>query len=171
MALILDLLVQGCQMLLVLALAPGLTGLVRLTEARLLRRRGPPLIQPYRDLLRLMRKEVVLAESASWLFRAVPYLVFAGTWVAAALVPLFSDNEYVIRVGVDTLIFALLALGLNVVVGFAGGSIDWPLTRPGDPRSPRLQSPRPDAPLDGAFVFSVTKFGQPREPLFGLNAR
>jgi branched-chain amino acid transport system permease protein len=45
---------------------------------------------------------------------------FGAFLVAAALIPLFSDNEYVIRVGVDTLIFALLALGLNVVVGFAG---------------------------------------------------
>ena len=86
MALILDLVVQGLQMLLVLLLAPLLTGFVRKVKARLLLRRGPPLIQPYRDLARLMRKEVVLAENASWLFRAVPYLVFAGTWVAAALV-------------------------------------------------------------------------------------
>jgi len=45
---------------------------------------------------------------------------FGAFLVVAALVPVFSSNEYVIRVGVDTLIFALLALGLNVVVGFAG---------------------------------------------------
>ena len=79
-------------MLLVLALAPLLTGFVRKVKARLLRRRGPPLIQPYRDLLRLLRKEVVLAENASWLFRAGPYLIFAATWVAAALVPTFATG-------------------------------------------------------------------------------
>ena len=84
--------VQGLQMLVVLALAPLLTGLVRKLKARLQRRRGPPLIQMYRDLLRLMRKEVVLADTASWLFRAVPYLVFAVTWVAAALVPTFATG-------------------------------------------------------------------------------
>ena len=39
-----------------------------------------------------MRKEAVIAENASWLFRAVPYLVFAGTWVAAALVPTFATG-------------------------------------------------------------------------------
>jgi formate hydrogenlyase subunit 4 len=92
MALIRDLVIQGAQMLLVLALAPLLTGLVRKIKARLVRRRGPPLIQPYRDLLRLLRKEVVLADNASWLFRAVPYLVFATTWVAAALVPTFATG-------------------------------------------------------------------------------
>ena len=74
MALILDLAVQGVQMLLVLLLAPLLTGFVRKVKARLLRRRGPPLLQPYRDLVRLMRKEVVLADNASWLFRVTPYL-------------------------------------------------------------------------------------------------
>lgn len=90
MGLIVDLAIQGAQMLLVLLLAPLLTGFVRKVKARLLRRRGPPLVQPYRDLLRLLRKEVILADNASWLFRAIPYLVFATTWVAAALVPTFA---------------------------------------------------------------------------------
>ena len=92
MAVILDLAVQGAQMLLVLLLAPLLTGFTRKVKARLLRRRGPPLLQPYRDLLRLMRKEVVLADNASWLFRVAPYLIFAATWVAAALVPTFATG-------------------------------------------------------------------------------
>jgi formate hydrogenlyase subunit 4 len=92
MAMMTDLAVQGLQMLVVLALAPLLIGFVRKVKARLLRRLGPPLVQPYRDLIRLMRKEVVLAESASWLFRVVPYLIFAATWVAASLVPTFRTG-------------------------------------------------------------------------------
>jgi len=79
-------------MLVVLMMAPLLTGLVRKVKARLLRRRGPPFLQPYRDLLRLIRKESVVAENASWLFRVAPYLVFAATWVAAALVPTFATG-------------------------------------------------------------------------------
>jgi formate hydrogenlyase subunit 4 len=90
MALIYGLIVQGAQMTLVVLAAPLMTGIVRKVKARLLRRRGPSVIQPYRDLLRLLRKEVVLAENASWLFRAAPYLIFATTWVAAALVPTFA---------------------------------------------------------------------------------
>ena len=92
MALISDLSTQILQMLLVLALAPLLTGFVRKVKARLLRRQGPSLLQPYRDLVRLARKEAVVAHSASWLFRFVPYLVFAATWVAAALVPTFATG-------------------------------------------------------------------------------
>lgn len=92
MAVIRDFTLQGVQMLLVLLLAPLLTGFVRKVKARFQRRLGPPLIQPYRDLIRLMRKEVVLADNASWLFRINPYLIFAATWVAAALVPTFKTG-------------------------------------------------------------------------------
>ena len=90
--LVVNLAFQLLQMLLVVGLAPLLTGLVRKAKARLLRRKGPPLLQPYRDLARLARKEVVVADSASWLFRIVPYLVFASTWVAAALIPTFATG-------------------------------------------------------------------------------
>lgn len=90
MDLIAGLLVQGAQMAVVLLLAPLLIGIVRKTKARLLRRQGASFIQPYRDILRLMRKEAIIAENASWLFRAAPYLIFAATWVAAALVPTFA---------------------------------------------------------------------------------
>ena len=87
-----DILVQGVQMLLVLLLAPLLTGFVRRIKAHLLRRQGASMMQPYRDLLRLSRKEVVLADNASWLFRVTPYLTFATIWVAAALVPTFASG-------------------------------------------------------------------------------
>jgi len=128
MELIVNLLVQGLQMLLVAAVAPLLVGLVRKVKARLTRRRGASLIQPYRDLARLMRKEVVLAENASWLFRAVPYLVFAATWVAAALVPTFATGLYFSWTADLIAIVALLAsarcflalAGMDVGTSFGG---------------------------------------------------
>ncbi|HET6609098.1 MAG TPA: NADH-quinone oxidoreductase subunit H [Rhodopila sp.] len=83
---------QVGQMLLVLALAPALTGVTRKMKARLQRRIGPPILQPYRDLRRLFGKDVVLADNSSWLFRVAPYLIFAATWVAAALVPTFRTG-------------------------------------------------------------------------------
>jgi formate hydrogenlyase subunit 4 len=83
---------QLAQMVLVLALAPAVTGVTRKMKARLQRRIGPPIIQPYRDLRRLFGKDVVLAENSSWLFRAAPYLIFASTWVGAALVPTFQTG-------------------------------------------------------------------------------
>src|SRR5258705_12713956 len=83
---------QVAQTALVLGLAPLLSGVTRKIRARLLRRQGPSVLQPYRDLLKLIRKEAVVAENASWLFRAAPYLILATTWVAAALVPTFASG-------------------------------------------------------------------------------
>ena len=128
MVLIRDLVIQGVQMLLVLLLAPLFTGFVRKVKARLLRRQGPPLLQPYRDLIRLSRKEVVLAESASWLFRIVPYLVFAATWVAASLVPTFradllfswSADLIAIIALLGSARFYLALAGLDVGTSFGG---------------------------------------------------
>jgi len=128
MAIALDSVVQLVQLLLVLALAPLLTGYVRRVKARLLRRQGPPLIQPYRDLYRLLRKEVVLAHTASWVFRVAPYLIFATTWVAAALVPTFASG-LVFSYAADMIAivallgsarFMLALAGLDVGTSFGG---------------------------------------------------
>lgn len=79
-------------MMLVLLVAPLLVGVVRKVRARVLLRRGPSIVQPYRDLWRLLRKETVVARNASWLFRVAPYLAFSAVWVAAALVPVFATG-------------------------------------------------------------------------------
>jgi formate hydrogenlyase subunit 4 len=92
MGVISALLMQLGQVGLVLALAPAVTGLIRKTKARLQRRVGPPIMQPYRDLRRLFGKDVVLADNTSWFFRLAPYVIFAATWVAAALVPTFETG-------------------------------------------------------------------------------
>ncbi len=106
-----DLLLQGVQMMVVLALAPLLTGFVRKVKAHLLRRQGPPLVQPYRDLWRLLNKEAIVADSASWLFRVAPYVVFAATWVAASLVPTYATGLIFSWSGDLIAITALLGLG------------------------------------------------------------
>jgi formate hydrogenlyase subunit 4 len=122
------LVLQGAQMLVVLALAPLFLGFTRKVKARLLRRRGPPVLQPYRDLLKLIRKEAVLAENASWLFRAGPYMIFAATWVSAALVPTFATGLTFSWVGdllaiialVGSARFFLALTGMDIGTSFGG---------------------------------------------------
>jgi formate hydrogenlyase subunit 4 len=119
---------QGVQMVLVVAIAPAILGVTRKVKARLLRRIGPPLLQPYRDLWKLMHKEAVLAHNASWLYRVAPYLVFAATWVAAALVPsyatglLFSWSADLIAIValLGTARFTLALAGMDVGTAFGG---------------------------------------------------
>ena len=128
MALIFDLNVQFTEMLVVLLLSPLLTGWVRKIKAHLLRRQGPSIWQPYRDLARLLRKDVVLADNASWLFRVAPYLIFASTWIAAALVPtfatglLFSWSADLIAIAalLGSARFFLALAGLDVGTSFGG---------------------------------------------------
>jgi formate hydrogenlyase subunit 4 len=119
---------QLVQLLLVVAAAPLLAGATRKLKARLLRRRGPTLTQPYHDLLKLLRKEVVVADNASWLFWTTPYIVFGTTWVAAALVPTFATGlafsgaaDLIVIVGLlATARFFLALAGLDVGTSFGG---------------------------------------------------
>ena len=128
MALIFEIAAQGLQMFLVLTVAPLMLGITRKVKARLLRRIGPPIIQPYRDLWKLMHKEAVLAHNASWVYRVVPYLLFATTWVAAALIPtystglIFSWSADIIAIValLATGRFALALAGMDVGTAFGG---------------------------------------------------
>lgn len=123
-----DLIIQLIQMLVVLLLAPLLTGFILRVKARLLRRRGPSIFQPYRDLIRLVHKEVVLADNASWLFRVAPYWIFATTWVAASLVPTFATglifswaaDLIVIVALLGSARFLLALAGLDIGTSFGG---------------------------------------------------
>ena len=68
------------------------------------------------------RRERTLRARLGDRFARVPWFVWLALVVGpAALLPLLTDNEYIVRsIGFDTILFALLALGLNVVVGYAG---------------------------------------------------
>jgi formate hydrogenlyase subunit 4 len=81
-------LLEVFEALFAVALAPGLVGLIRWIKARLQNRLGAPPWQPYRELRKLLRKEVVVSKNASWLFRFAPYAVSASTLAIAFLVPL-----------------------------------------------------------------------------------
>jgi formate hydrogenlyase subunit 4 len=125
-------LTQLSQVALVLGLAPLLSGVTRKIRARLLRRRGASVVQPYRDLLKLIRKEAVVAENASWLFRAAPYAIFATTWIAATLVPTFATGltlsgaadliVIVALLGTARFLLALAALDVGTSFGGIGSS-------------------------------------------------
>jgi len=121
-------LLQLLHLLVALAAAPLLVGVTRFVKARLQSRRGPSPIQPYRDLLRLFRKETVLAHEASWIFRVTPYLVFALTVIASGMVPMFALDLPLASAGDLIAIVALLATarffqalaGLDLGTAFGG---------------------------------------------------
>jgi formate hydrogenlyase subunit 4 len=83
---------QFTELALAVLLAPLLTGWVNQCRAWLQSKSAPPLLQPYRTLNKLFQKEVVLAHSASPLFRAAPYLIFGCLCAAAAIVPTLGTD-------------------------------------------------------------------------------
>lgn len=74
-------------LLLLAGLSPLLLGVITRTKAIVAGRRGAPLWQPYRDLWKLFRKEMVLSSTTTWVFRAGPVVGIAVPLVAALLIP------------------------------------------------------------------------------------
>jgi formate hydrogenlyase subunit 4 len=99
------------QLLLMLALAPLVTGVIRTMKARLQIRRGPGILQPYREILKLFRKGMVIPETSSWIFGATPFVVFTATAIAGLMVPMISSPAPLGWMGGVLAVVYLLGLG------------------------------------------------------------
>ncbi len=87
-----NLVLQICQVLCVLLLAPLLQGFILKTEERIQRSRGPSIIQPYRDLWKLFHKQSVVPESASWIYLIAPLVAFTAMLIVPILIPVLTDR-------------------------------------------------------------------------------
>jgi len=116
------------QLVVLLALAPGLSALIKTAKARVQGRTGPALGQPYADLFKLLRKDMVVSEHASWVFTWAP-AIYAGALGAAALLvpvlwmpaPLSGWGDALAFVGLLALArFALALAALDAGSAFGG---------------------------------------------------
>ena len=120
--------VSGIQLLLVLLAAPLVNGIIKKTKARLQNRRGASILQPYFDLAKFMKKEVIIPATSSWIFRCTPYLILSSTLVIALLVPtIFAPVPFHWTGDIITVIylfamgrFFLALAGLDVGSAFGG---------------------------------------------------
>jgi formate hydrogenlyase subunit 4 len=96
---------------LVLMMPPLLVGLITKVKALFAGRVGPPLLQPYYDLVKLFQKGSVFSTTTTWVFRAGPVVGAAATVLAALIVPL-TDSSAPISFAGDFILFAYL-LGLG----------------------------------------------------------
>lgn len=99
------------QFILLLGIAPLVSGFIKTMKARFQTRRGPGVLQPYRDLYKLLRKGMVIPETASWLFLATPYVVFLTTALAGLMIPMVSTDAPLGLFGGVLAVIYLLALG------------------------------------------------------------
>jgi formate hydrogenlyase subunit 4 len=107
------------QTVIVVALAPLAAGLVRRCKAFLQRRRGAPVLLPYWTILTLMRKEIVLSSSTSWVFRAAPFAVLSSAIVSVAVLPLVGRGGAAAPLSHLVIIAGIWMLGAVFLV-FAG---------------------------------------------------
>jgi len=120
---------QAFEIAVAILLAPLLLGWINQCRAWLQNRTGPGLLQPYRNLRKLLRKDAVLAHNASPLLRIAPYVVFGCTALAASIVPTLATDlpfapaaDVIALVGLLSLARVFMALAA-MDVGTAFGSL------------------------------------------------
>jgi formate hydrogenlyase subunit 4 len=91
-AIVTPVLVQVMQSLVVLVFAPLYAGVLARAEAVVGSKRGPSVLQPYRDLAKLLRKGSVVSDQASWIFRGTPFVVVACYLTVSVVVPVITYN-------------------------------------------------------------------------------
>ena len=82
--------VQALQVLTILCGAPLVSGVIAHIEGRLQGRRGPRILQPYYDLIKLFRKENLVTEESSWVFLAGPVIAFGCYLIVPLLIPVLT---------------------------------------------------------------------------------
>jgi formate hydrogenlyase subunit 4 len=95
------------QFMIIILCSPLIQGVIKKLKANMQGRVGPGIFQPYYDLIRLCRKDMVISSVASWIFRATPYIVFTSTAAAAMIVPVLTTSS---RFGVMGDVIALIYL-------------------------------------------------------------
>jgi formate hydrogenlyase subunit 4 len=102
---------SGLQLILVLLVAPFLSGIIKTLKARLQNRRGPNILQFYRDIFKLFRKGMVIPGTASWIFSATPYIVFVTAALVGLMIPMAATDAPLSLFGGVLAVVYLLALG------------------------------------------------------------
>jgi formate hydrogenlyase subunit 4 len=123
-----SLVIEFLQVVLLIGLAPAFTGWLRTVKCWTQGRTAAGLLQPYRDLRKLLAKEVVLAENASWIFRFTPYIVFGTAVLAGGIIPMISVDLPLAPTADVIVIIALFAVarfftalaGMDIGTAFGG---------------------------------------------------
>jgi formate hydrogenlyase subunit 4 len=153
-----------------IALAPLLTGVMRKVKARTQKRMGASVLQPYYDLFKLMKKDEVVSDQSSWVFRSAPWVMIVATITAALFVPAFvpfspfgSAGDALVVIGLLGLarFFTMLA-GLDVASAFGGL---------GTSREMMISSLAEPALFLAIFVVSLTLGGTGLTSLVGAAAQ
>ncbi|MFQ5712849.1 MAG: respiratory chain complex I subunit 1 family protein [Candidatus Scalinduaceae bacterium] len=123
---------ENLQFIIIIIFSPLIQGIIKKFKASFQGRVGAGILQPYYDIIKLLKKEMVLSSVTSWIFKITPYIVFISTIVAALLVPVITTkSSFSIMGDVIALIYifalakffmALAALDAGTAFGGEGSS-------------------------------------------------
>ncbi|MGH9170765.1 MAG: respiratory chain complex I subunit 1 family protein [Acidimicrobiales bacterium] len=124
---------QVLQSVVVLAFAPLYVGVMARLEAMVASKRGPSILQPYRDLAKLLRKGATLSEHTSWVYQGAPFVVIACYLTVSVIVPIITSNPLPLAflgdliggafvLGLASFTMALAALDTGSPLGGLGAS-------------------------------------------------
>ncbi len=123
---------ENLQFIIIILFSPLIQGIIKKLKALMQGRVGQGIFQPYYDLIRLMKKDMVVSRVTSWVFRVTPYIVFASTVAAAMIIPVITTRSpfgvmgdvialiYILAVG--RFFMAIAALDAGTAFGGEGSS-------------------------------------------------
>ncbi|MBI5641460.1 MAG: NADH-quinone oxidoreductase subunit H [Nitrospirae bacterium] len=142
------------QILIILAVSPAFVGWVRMLKCWLQGRTSAGLFQPYRDIMKLFAKDVILAENASWIFRLTPYLVFGTATLAGGIVPMLS-LDLPLSASADVIVLVALFAIARFFTALAGMDIGTAFGGMGSSREMTIASLAEPAMLMAIFTISL----------------
>jgi formate hydrogenlyase subunit 4 len=150
-----SLLVELLQVAVLVGLSPAFIGWVRMLKCWSQGRTSAGLLQPYRDLAKLLAKDVMLAENASWIFRFTPYLLFGSAVLTGGIVPMLSIDLPLAPAADIIVIIALFAIA-RFFLALAGMDIGTAFGGMGSSREMMIASLAEPAMLMAIFTVSLT---------------
>ncbi len=99
------------QFIIIIIFSPLIQGIIKKLKANMQGRVGPGILQPYYDLIRLLKKDMVVSNVTSWIFRATPFIVFTSTVAAALIIPVVTTRSPLGMMGDVIAVIYLFALG------------------------------------------------------------
>jgi len=113
-------LLQILQSLVVIALAPLYSGTLARAEAIVASKRGPSVLQPYRDLAKWLHKSSAVSDQASWVFRGAPFAAFACYLTVSAVVPIITNEPLPLAFLADLIGGAFVLTLASFVISLSG---------------------------------------------------
>jgi len=148
--------VQVFQVVAILALAPLVGGIIARAEAVVQQRRGPRVLQPYYDILKLLRKETVLPAPAGLVFRAAPYVSFAAFATIPLLIPALTNFPLPLGYMADFLGVGLILALASFVVSIAAVDSGSPYAQLGSSRLRSFGALNEPTVIFVTFVLALT---------------